>query len=69
MPAELLDDDDQLTEKLERVLTEIFRRFDKDNDGALNTKELEEYALATNGQEVCVCVLLCGVGLRSVRGE
>ncbi|RUS33287.1 hypothetical protein BC938DRAFT_472205 [Jimgerdemannia flammicorona] len=29
MPAELLDDDDQLTEKLERVLTEIFRRFDK----------------------------------------
>lgn len=29
MPAKLVDDDDQLTEKLEQVLCEIFERFDK----------------------------------------
>ncbi|KAI8997122.1 hypothetical protein BDB01DRAFT_20401 [Pilobolus umbonatus] len=41
--------DDELSEALETVLLEIFKKFDKDKDGALNAKELDNFIFTTNG--------------------
>jgi Ca2+-binding EF-hand superfamily protein len=46
---DLLDDEDWFTPSAERVLTEIFEKFDVDKDGALNKNELDAFATATNG--------------------
>ncbi|KAL0136511.1 hypothetical protein V8B55DRAFT_1540086 [Mucor lusitanicus] len=45
---ELLSDN-QLSEALTQVLEEVFRKFDADNDGALNAKELDSFIFTTNG--------------------
>jgi hypothetical protein len=42
---------DWLDPQLERVLLEIFGRFDVDSDGALNKRELQEFAGACNNGE------------------
>ncbi|KAI8320670.1 hypothetical protein GQ54DRAFT_312443 [Martensiomyces pterosporus] len=50
MPADLLQDDMEFTPECEAALKEIFDRYDKDGDGALNDKELEAFAVFTNGE-------------------
>ncbi|ORX55047.1 hypothetical protein DM01DRAFT_1335344 [Hesseltinella vesiculosa] len=47
--VQLLTDDSSLSSTLAEVLLEIFARFDKDQDGALNAKELGQFILETNG--------------------
>ncbi|KAL0094708.1 hypothetical protein F4703DRAFT_1728654, partial [Phycomyces blakesleeanus] len=42
-------DKDSLSPALTEVLLEIFDTFDKDNDGALNPKELDSFIFTTNG--------------------
>ncbi|KAJ2783261.1 hypothetical protein H4R18_001780 [Coemansia javaensis] len=49
MPAKLLDDDMDFTPECERALREVFARYDKDGDGALNEEELQAFAVFTNG--------------------
>ncbi|KAI8975326.1 hypothetical protein BDF20DRAFT_790188, partial [Mycotypha africana] len=48
---ELLDKENsnQLSRALLVVLEEIFNKFDKDHDGALNTQELDSFIFTTNG--------------------
>ncbi|KAF7732508.1 hypothetical protein EC973_003254 [Apophysomyces ossiformis] len=41
--------DGGLSEPLVEVLEEVFRNFDKDKDGALSAKELDQFIFATNG--------------------
>ena len=41
--------DNQLSEALTQVLEEVFNKFDADNDGALNAKELDSFIFTTNG--------------------
>jgi Ca2+-binding EF-hand superfamily protein len=41
--------DDQLSPAIVEVLEEIFKKFDVDNDGALNSKELNNFIFKTNG--------------------
>ncbi|KAI8058154.1 hypothetical protein BDF22DRAFT_664195 [Syncephalis plumigaleata] len=43
-------EEDFFTPACESALTEIFKRFDKDNDGALSLEELNAFAEATNGE-------------------
>ena len=46
----LLDSESNwLDPQLERVLLEIFQRFDADGDGALSEPELQAFACASNG--------------------
>ncbi len=46
----LIDDDtDEFHPKCKAALEEIFHRFDIDQDGALNDRELDQFALACNG--------------------
>ncbi|KAI8640223.1 hypothetical protein BD408DRAFT_434453 [Parasitella parasitica] len=45
---ELLQDN-QLSETLQQVLEEVFNKFDADQDGALNAKELDAFIFTTNG--------------------
>ncbi|KAG0183082.1 hypothetical protein DFQ28_004665 [Apophysomyces sp. BC1034] len=40
---------DGLSQPLVGVLEEIFKKFDEDNDGALNSKELDQFIFTTNG--------------------
>ncbi|KAK9768295.1 hypothetical protein K7432_001134 [Basidiobolus ranarum] len=42
-------DGTELSEPLQSVLEGIFRKFDKDNDGALNMSELDGFVYQTNG--------------------
>ncbi|KAJ3286271.1 hypothetical protein HK104_009119 [Borealophlyctis nickersoniae] len=49
--VELLDGEDQFTPDAQAALLEIFARFDKDKDGALNRAELDEFAIASNGEK------------------
>ncbi|KAJ1757086.1 hypothetical protein LPJ77_006616 [Coemansia sp. RSA 2523] len=49
MPVELLTEDLDFTPECERALLEIFTRYDKDKDGALNDTELQAFATFTNG--------------------
>ncbi|KAG2237625.1 hypothetical protein INT48_004528 [Thamnidium elegans] len=46
---ELLTADNQLSEALHQVLVEVFNKFDQDQDGALNAKELDSFIFTTNG--------------------
>ncbi|KAI9339136.1 hypothetical protein BD770DRAFT_415316 [Pilaira anomala] len=46
---ELLTEDNQLSEALQQVLEEVFNKFDQDQDGALNPKELDSFIFITNG--------------------
>ncbi|GAN02825.1 hypothetical protein MAM1_0028d02272 [Mucor ambiguus] len=41
--------DNQLSKALTDVLEEVFSKFDADNDGALNAKELDSFIFTTNG--------------------
>ena len=41
-----------LSPLFERIFTEIFKRFDKDADGALSEAELDDFAVFTNGEPV-----------------
>ncbi|KAI9019320.1 hypothetical protein CLU79DRAFT_758231 [Phycomyces nitens] len=41
---------DEFLPRVDQILREIFDRFDKDKDGVLNTKEIQDFAKATNGQ-------------------
>ncbi|KAJ1734931.1 hypothetical protein LPJ72_002124 [Coemansia sp. Benny D160-2] len=50
MAVDLVQDDMEFTPKCEAALVEIFGRFDKDKDGALNDAELQAFATATNGE-------------------
>ncbi|KAJ2557707.1 hypothetical protein EV175_001187 [Coemansia sp. RSA 1933] len=50
MAADLLQDDMEFTPKCEAALVEIFERYDKDKDGALNDAELAAFANFTNGE-------------------
>ncbi|KAJ3178281.1 hypothetical protein HK101_010144 [Irineochytrium annulatum] len=43
--------DQQLTQQCSTALLEIFARFDDDEDNALNRDELENFAIATNGEK------------------
>eukprot|EP01117_Protostelium_nocturnum_P012709 TRINITY_DN468_c0_g1_i1.p1 TRINITY_DN468_c0_g1~~TRINITY_DN468_c0_g1_i1.p1 ORF type:complete len:119 (-),score=31.89 TRINITY_DN468_c0_g1_i1:81-437(-) len=38
------------TPKAEAAFEEIFKRFDADSDGVLNEKELDDFAIACNGE-------------------
>ncbi|KAJ2889968.1 hypothetical protein IWW38_004392 [Coemansia aciculifera] len=49
MRVELLQDNLELSPKCEAALTEIFERYDKDRDGALNDSEIQAFAMFTNG--------------------
>ncbi|KAI8642298.1 hypothetical protein BD408DRAFT_186209 [Parasitella parasitica] len=40
----------ELKPKVEKILKDIFKKFDKDEDGKWNLKELQEFATATNDQ-------------------
>lgn len=46
---ELLTEENQLSKALEQVLEEVFNKFDQDQDGALNPKELDSFIFTTNG--------------------
>ncbi|KAI9501558.1 hypothetical protein GGI26_002082 [Coemansia sp. RSA 1358] len=50
MAVELVQDDMELTPGCEAALNEIFERYDKDEDGALNYEELQAFATFTNGE-------------------
>ncbi|KAJ1966012.1 hypothetical protein GGI12_000386 [Dipsacomyces acuminosporus] len=50
MPVDLLQEDMEFTPECEAALKEIFDRYDRDRDGALNDKELEAFAVFTNGK-------------------
>ncbi|KAJ1836445.1 hypothetical protein LPJ63_000233 [Coemansia sp. RSA 2711] len=50
MAVELLTEDLDFTPACEQALLEIFARYDKDGDGALNDSELQEFAKFTNGK-------------------
>ena len=41
---ELLDNEGDFTDRCREVLTEVFQRFDKDSDGALNDEELDQFS-------------------------
>ncbi|KAL0075842.1 hypothetical protein J3Q64DRAFT_1774428 [Phycomyces blakesleeanus] len=43
-------DTDEFLPRVEEILREIFNRFDKDKDGVWNTKEIQDFAEATNGR-------------------
>ncbi|KAJ3107658.1 hypothetical protein HDU97_003652 [Phlyctochytrium planicorne] len=47
----LIGPQDQLTQQAVTALLEIFGRFDDDNDNALSREELENFAIATNGEK------------------
>ncbi|KAJ2817869.1 hypothetical protein FBU31_006071 [Coemansia sp. 'formosensis'] len=49
MRAELLQDNLEFTPKCEDALKEIFSRYDLDKDGELNDKEIQAFAMFTNG--------------------
>ncbi|KAJ1735020.1 hypothetical protein LPJ61_000773 [Coemansia biformis] len=51
MPVKLLTDDMDFTPECERALGEIFDRYDRDGDDALNEAELQAFARFTNGSE------------------
>ncbi|KAI8066459.1 hypothetical protein BC940DRAFT_302927 [Gongronella butleri] len=46
----LLDDADEFLPVVEKILKEIFTKFDKDNDDVWSTEELQAFAEATNGE-------------------
>ncbi|KAJ2864408.1 hypothetical protein GGI22_001730 [Coemansia erecta] len=50
MAVDLLRDDMEFTPKCEAALIEIFERYDKDKDGALNDAELTAFATFANGE-------------------
>jgi Ca2+-binding EF-hand superfamily protein len=54
---ELLTKDNQLSPALQEVLIEIFNKFDTDQDGALNNKELDSFIFKTNGAHPPVAFL------------
>ena len=43
-----------LTPMFDRIVSDIFKRFDKDVDGSLNPEELNDFAMVTNGEPVSV---------------
>ncbi|KAK3824560.1 MAG: hypothetical protein J3Q66DRAFT_383984 [Benniella sp.] len=45
----LVDDEGALTQECEDALVAVFKKYDKDNDGALNNVELNAFAKDTNG--------------------
>ncbi|KAG5461623.1 MAG: hypothetical protein BJ554DRAFT_6155 [Olpidium bornovanus] len=45
------DEDGDLTAEFERVLREVFERFDVDRDGEWSTDELQAFAAETNGEQ------------------
>ncbi|KAI8820679.1 uncharacterized protein EV422DRAFT_567574 [Fimicolochytrium jonesii] len=47
----LLTISDTWTPAAERALREIFARFDVDKDGALSPAEVDDFAVATNGEK------------------
>ncbi|CAO3650993.1 unnamed protein product [Cunninghamella echinulata] len=47
--TQLITEENELSTPLKEVLLEIFRRFDKDNDNALNNQELRKFIFETNG--------------------
>lgn len=48
----LIDEDEAwLTQAAEAAFTEIFKRFDVDNDGLLSFQEIQAFALAANGKK------------------
>lgn len=52
MTYEISTEDGDLKEGIVTILEEAFERFDLDKDGALNSKELEAFAVALNGEVV-----------------
>lgn len=48
-PKDLIDDTGEFVEELRVILEKIFKEFDKDQDGALNTEELASFATRCNG--------------------
>ncbi|OLY81426.1 Mitochondrial Rho GTPase 2 [Smittium mucronatum] len=48
--APLVTDDFDITTNLETALKEIFERYDLDCDSLLNDKELDDFAIFTNGE-------------------
>ncbi|KAJ1878242.1 hypothetical protein H4R99_008522 [Coemansia sp. RSA 1722] len=52
MPVDLIQDDMEFTPECEAALVEIFSRYDKDNDGALNDEEIQAFAKYTNEAEL-----------------
>ncbi|ORX58677.1 hypothetical protein DM01DRAFT_321907 [Hesseltinella vesiculosa] len=48
----LLDDTDEFLPAVEKILKEIFAKFDKDNDNVWSTEELQAFAKATNGDSL-----------------
>ncbi|KAJ1665476.1 hypothetical protein IW140_003200 [Coemansia sp. RSA 1813] len=63
MAVDLLQDDMEFTPKCEAALVEIFERYDKDKDGALNDAELKAFAVFTNGEP------FTAVDLEDIRGN
>ncbi|KAJ1719154.1 hypothetical protein LPJ53_006029 [Coemansia erecta] len=51
MPVDLVTDDMEFTPKCEAALVHIFNLYDKDKDGALNDKEIQEFSTFTNGKK------------------
>ena len=49
--AGLVEKNGDLSKPLKAILSEIFRRFDVDQDGALSQKELEAFAVASKTGE------------------
>lgn len=49
---ELIDDNDEIHPEFERVLVEIFQRFDEDADSALSEAELDNLSNAASGKPV-----------------
>ena len=48
----LLDEEDAFTPLALQALTEIFQRFDLDNDGVFSQQEIDAFAIASNGKKV-----------------
>ncbi|KAI8350495.1 hypothetical protein B0O80DRAFT_457928 [Mortierella sp. GBAus27b] len=49
VPPALVDEEGALTQECEDALVALFRKYDRDNDGALNNSELNAFAKDTNG--------------------
>jgi hypothetical protein len=49
---QLIDDEQEWNPTCEKALLDIFKSFDEDKDGCLNDKELDAFAIATNGTKV-----------------
>lgn len=52
-------DNMEFTPECEAALNEIFSRYDKDKDGALNEEELQAFAQFTNGKPVSFFLPRC----------